>query len=292
MPALAPLMRPVHLVRGIRHFAGNVRCCHVAGDATPRTHLSARIQPSPLNRHLFTLESSDGRSIAPPANLDAIVVLAGGLLADGQCPEWVERRLDVGLGLQQQQANPLCPILCLGGGTPHKPPILGSNGHVLHESTSCAAYLMTRGLPADRILKEVSSYDTVGNAFFSLTIHALPAGWRKVAVVTSNFHMPRTRCLFQDMWSRAAVDILKQPEGFELCFASASDEGLFEDDVLLARCEKEAASLQQWQRTVQGLPRFKDVHAWLYATHQCYSAARQHEFNKATITDPRLLASY
>ncbi|GFH14070.1 hypothetical protein HaLaN_10049 [Haematococcus lacustris] len=88
MPALAPLMRPVHLVRGIRHFAGNVRCCHVAGDATPRTHLSARIQPSPLNRHLFTLESSDGRSIAPPANLDAIVVLAGGLLADGQCPEW------------------------------------------------------------------------------------------------------------------------------------------------------------------------------------------------------------
>ncbi|GFH14157.1 DUF218 domain-containing protein [Haematococcus lacustris] len=102
---------------------------------------------------------------------------------------------------------------CSGGGTPHKPPILGSNGHVLHESTSCAAYLMARGLPVDRILKEVSSYDTVGNAFFSLTIHALPAGWRKVAVVTSNFHMPRTRCLFQDMWSRAAVDILKQPEG-------------------------------------------------------------------------------
>ena len=35
-------------------------------------------------------------------------------------------------------------MLCLGGGTPHKPAVLGSTGHVLHESTVCADYLVGR----------------------------------------------------------------------------------------------------------------------------------------------------
>jgi uncharacterized SAM-binding protein YcdF (DUF218 family) len=46
----------------------------------------------------------------------------------------------------------------------------------------------------------VSSYDTVGNAYFSLAIHALPAGWRRLAVVTSDFHMPRSRALFAGVY--------------------------------------------------------------------------------------------
>ena len=41
-------------------------------------------------------------------------------------------------------AGGACPVLCLGGGTPHKPAVLGSSGHVLHESTVCADYLMSK----------------------------------------------------------------------------------------------------------------------------------------------------
>ena len=52
----------------------------------------------------------------------------------------------------------------------------------------------------------------VGNAYFALTIHAIPAGWRRLAVVTSDFHMPRTRDLFEaaaglagrELWGDAA----------------------------------------------------------------------------------------
>lgn len=82
----------------------------------------------------------------------------------------------------------------------------------MHESTSCAHYLLARGVLPRALLKEVSSYDTVGNAFFSLTIHALPAGWRRLAVVTSDFHMPRTAALFRDMYGLAGRELYGQPD--------------------------------------------------------------------------------
>lgn len=52
---------------------------------------------------------------------------------------------------------------------------------------------------------QVSSYDTVGNAYFALTIHAIPAQWKRIAIVTSSFHMPRSRLLFEHMWHKAHV---------------------------------------------------------------------------------------
>ena len=36
------------------------------------------------------------------------------------------------------------PVLCCGGGTPHKPPILREGGYVLHEGTECADYLIAQ----------------------------------------------------------------------------------------------------------------------------------------------------
>lgn len=111
-------------------------------------------------------------------------------------------------------------IVCSGGGTPHKPPHLNEHGFVIHESVSCAQasasvaaflraprvptlrhvhamcqtlqYLMDHhGIHPRHLLREVSSYDTIGNAYFALTIHALPRKWRRLCVVTSDFHMPR-----------------------------------------------------------------------------------------------------
>jgi hypothetical protein len=35
-----------------------------------------------------------------------------------------------------------------------------------------------------------------------------------------------------------------------------------------------------------------DFHAWMYATHLCYSVARQHEFGREKDLDPKLAATY
>lgn len=102
--------------------------------------------------------------------------------------------------------------ICAGGGTPHKPAVIAPNGHVIHESTSCAEYLIAKGMASGDILKEVSSYDTVGNAYFSATIHAIPAGWRRLAVVTSAFHMPRTKLLFEDVYSFTGLTVFGEAD--------------------------------------------------------------------------------
>ena len=47
-------------------------------------------------------------------------------------------------------------MLCLGGGTPHKPAVLGATGHVLHESTACADYLQSKVTLTDICLLSLS----------------------------------------------------------------------------------------------------------------------------------------
>ncbi|GFR42936.1 hypothetical protein Agub_g3834, partial [Astrephomene gubernaculifera] len=71
--------------------------------------------------------TSYGNTLEPYKSLDAILVLGGGLTGPDSLPQWVERRLDTALSLQRLQSRP-CPILSLGGGTPHKEPYLDSRG--------------------------------------------------------------------------------------------------------------------------------------------------------------------
>lgn len=226
---------------------------------------------------------------------DAVIVLAGGLTPDGGLPDWVTRRLDAGADIQRQQGTH-CPVLCLGGGTPHKPPVLGPSGHVIHESTSCANYLRAQGVSEVSILKEVSSYDTVGNGFFALTIHSIPAGWRRCSIVTSSFHMPRSRAIFELCFSLAGETLWGDRAYFDLDYHAVRDEGAFPEDVLAARLQREAQSLENWERDTASFKSLADLHAWLHATHLCYSVSRQDEFGRPEMANDgmtaKALASY
>ena len=94
-------------------------------------------------------------SSSPPSP-DAIIVPAGGLLPDGELPEWVKRRLDLAAAAYRQAPPARRPfVLASGGGTPHKPPVTTANGYVVHEGTACAKHLLQAGVPASALLKEV-----------------------------------------------------------------------------------------------------------------------------------------
>ncbi|DBA72362.1 TPA: hypothetical protein ACH3X2_010515 [Trebouxia sp. C0005] len=251
------------------------------------------VSPALARKHL-AVQADVRRSLSRghQQNPDAVVVLGGGLTAQGGIPRWGQRRLDMALQIYRQPGGP-CPILCLGGGTPHKPAVLSDNGHVVHEGSAYAAYLLEQGVPAKHVLKEVSSYDTVGNAYFSLVIHALPADWRKLAVVTSDFHMPRSQAIFHHCSHLAAL--WKGQKGwFAMSFHAASDEGVFAEDVLEARKQREEESRQTWFMNVHKLRTLADLHSFIHREHTCYSVAHQAVFGHLELddVDDKALASY
>ena len=77
-----------------------------------------------------------------------------------------------------------------------------------------------------------------------------------------------------------------------LTFMAASDEGLFADDVLSARIEREAASCKRFVQDMSTLGTIADLSRWLHATHLCYAVARQREFGINDNLPPKALATY
>lgn len=241
MPQVIRKLLSVHNVRTPLLLPQRSRPCpqlqrisaSAAGGSSSSSSLSAANGWLLESSALHSSSSNGGNGSGLGSCYDAIMMLGGGLLPDGGMPEWVVRRLEGCLHLYHAQVEqdacsssngssgsgggsstkdgplPAAPrrpsIVLLGAGTPHKPPVIDAGGYVLHESTGYADYLMSRGVPAADLLKEAQSYDTVGNGYFSLLQHALPAGWR---------------------WAKGARgDIASQRHGRPRRFASALEDG-------------------------------------------------------------------
>ncbi|MSP50252.1 MAG: YdcF family protein [Alphaproteobacteria bacterium] len=91
------------------------------------------------------------------------------------------------------------------------------------------AYLVNLGLKSDRIITELNSRDTVGDAVFTRVNVAEPMGFSKVCVVTSNYHVDRTTKVFDFVYgSKFSVGV----KGAEVEFC---------DDVLAKELNSESA---------------------------------------------------
>jgi len=231
-----------------------------------------------------------GGTISREANegevVDAVVVVAGGIEMDGTLPAWVTPRLDYAAeAYGRAEASRKPKILLSGSMTPHKPPPMGRGGFNLHESTSMASYLMERGVPANSLLKDTASMDTIGNAYYSLCLHAIPLGWTKVEVVTSAFHMARTRAAFEWVWGLA-------PHGkVDMRFVSTEDAGISET-TLRARAAREAESAAALRMNASRITTFAEFNEWLFTTHKCYAVSRQHEIGIFDEVSSEAMKSY
>lgn len=58
-------------------------------------------------------------------------------------------------------------------------------------------YAVRLGVPAKKILTEIHSRDTVGDAFFIKINIAEPLHWKQIVVVTSDYHAARTERIFK-----------------------------------------------------------------------------------------------
>lgn len=121
-------------------------------------------------------------------DVDFVVVLGSGLLGGTKVPPLLAGRLDRGRRvLDAQRAKGRDTLLVTSGGQ--------GPGEDVPESRAMADYLLERGVPADRIVREERSRTTFENLTFSAELmRARRPGYRCV-VVTNNFHVLRAAVL-------------------------------------------------------------------------------------------------
>ncbi len=197
---------------------------------------------------------------------DVIFVLAGGLSDDGELPIWVKLRLDMAYDIYLTKNR---NIICLGGGTYHKPPVLNKYKYTIHESTACAEYMIDLGVSPKHIYKEWGSYDTIANAIFAFSNFIIPFKYINPIIITSQFHMDRTKLIFD--WINNVYNHICNPT-----FIS-SDNHLSDDletkRVIGLRSIKENESVDNLKKNiVSKYTTVNSVHEWFYTEHKAYCA--------------------
>ena len=191
---------------------------------------------------------------------DAILIPGGGFTEEGKLTEWARRRLDAALKMRSDEY-----IVVLSAGTVHKPPVLEKDGHVTFECSVAADYLAANDVDPKNILREWSSYDTIGNAYFARVVHTTPRQWRNLLVITSDFHMPRVREIFEWVFS---LDGPQPP--YKLDFVGVSDRGI-DPKILEPRIVKEERALQKLLPLKETITNLSDFHSWLFQEHRAYA---------------------
>ena len=111
----------------------------------------------------------------------AVVVLGGGLRADGRPTRLLAKRVETGVGALEE-ADPEAPIIMTGGQGPDE---------VIAEAESMARYAIELGAPEHRIVREDTSTSTFTNLRNARGILVRREIDDPIVVVTSEYHVPR-----------------------------------------------------------------------------------------------------
>ena len=124
---------------------------------------------------------------------DVIIVLGRGIKDDGTLPIDPQSRVRRATDLFEQGRAPY--IVMSGAWTYHF-----DVSPKLAESTAMKNYAINLGVPADSIIEESKSMDTIGNVYFTKKNVCEPRGWKSLTVVASSEHMPRVEYLFRKIY--------------------------------------------------------------------------------------------
>lgn len=124
--------------------------------------------------------------------IDAIIILGSGINQDGSLPDNLKLRVSKGVQLYTQG---LAKNIVMSGNYSFW---LDDSREIPFRSEASAMreYALMLGVPETDIFIEEKSKDTIGNAFFTKIDYLEKNDWKQVMVVTSDFHLKRTKCVF------------------------------------------------------------------------------------------------
>eukprot|EP00177_Eucheuma_denticulatum_P000404 GFKZ01000699.1.p1 GENE.GFKZ01000699.1~~GFKZ01000699.1.p1 ORF type:complete len:228 (+),score=22.07 GFKZ01000699.1:217-900(+) len=194
---------------------------------------------------------------------DAVIIPGGGLEPGTNQPQpWVRARLDAAIKLSSRTKY----FVVLSRGTTHRSPPFDARGFPILESEASARYLLKHGIDdPGRILLDAWSLDTIGNAFFTRSMICEPMKLKTCCVITSAFHMARTRAIFDWVFSLDGAE-------FRLDYLISPNVGL-DDAQHSARSLKEQNSLRALQEnTVPRVKTLGELSSFLFREHRAYNA--------------------
>ena len=201
--------------------------------------------------------------------VDAILVLGGGAppAPDAQLP-FVAARCKAAAALWKAAAKKP-KILTLSAGTAHVPQLLDARGSVVFEATASAAVIINEGVEPVDVFVETTSFDTIGNAFYSRNDHCSLAGWRRLLVITSEFHLARTKAIFDWVYGAAGAE----PSGaYELSYLGTEDTGLTPAEVTARKAREDVSTRNVVSSLAPGHQKLSSVREFLTTRHDLYSA--------------------
>jgi len=116
----------------------------------------------------------------------AVIVLANLMDAHGRLNDESCARVNAAIEAYHQREAPL--IVTCGWAYREDSPL--PIAHAMRE------YAVEQGVPSANVIADIMSRDTVGDAVFTKQILAIPRNWRNLLVITSTYHVNRTKEVF------------------------------------------------------------------------------------------------
>lgn len=141
----------------------------------------------------------------------AIVVLGQSLNPDGTPPLSLLRRADLAANLFRDEAMAAekagrpWPLVIPTGGDPVRVGVT--------EAELMAQQLHMRGVPEEAVVLEPKALNTLQNAWEVIPL--LPAGCKRLLLVSSDFHIPRATYLFEAVFAHRGITMTIEPHSAE-----------------------------------------------------------------------------
>ena len=137
-------------------------------------------------------EGNVPNDLTSDARYDAIIVLGAQVKPDGTPSVQLSWRLDKAVTAYEQHPVPVVVCGAQGGDEP------------MPEAQAMRSYLEEHGIPAEDILEDPDSFNTRQNLTNAQKLLSSRENIRRVLIVTSDYHVPRSMALARDLGYDAA----------------------------------------------------------------------------------------